>query len=314
MSNIFCPCSGGGKQNTGVNAKSIVPKVAKKMFFVPMLANDGTRNEIANTDTIDAAYLTAKLNASDSSKRWYPTGTWVNVDRPTPDDITESFNDGSSSITGQNPKTFTGFLLNTPYSYIQVLENLACDRIGVYFIDACGSPVGEKDSTGTKLYPVEINRSSLSFKPVEATDTTTFKLQLTFEIKQSVKDQRMAMVKESALGDADFLGAEGLLDVDASDATAITTTGFTTSLSVDCGGFIESTAVEGFVLADFDLYNVTQDAAIVITSVTESPAGTYVFVIPAQTSADVLRLTSATSGDAFVKEGFEIVALDITIP
>jgi hypothetical protein len=46
---------------------------------------------------------------------------------------------------------------------------------------------------------------------------------------------------------------------------------------------------------------------VVITSVTESPDGTYTFVIPAQTSADVLTLN-------LQKDGFDMTALTVVIP
>lgn len=316
MSNIFCPCAGSGSGNTGLTAKRYLQKVTRKLIAVRLYADDGTRNSIADTDTIDQAYIDAKINHSDASKRWYPIGEFVNVDRPTPDDLSETFNDGSSAITGQNPRTFTGFLLNTPPLYIAQLEALLCNPIGFYFVDACGSPQGEINSANNLLYPIAINNQSFSAKAVNATDTAVFKIQVTFEIKQSVKDSNLRQIKESVLSanSVDFLDLEGLIDVTATAPTSITTTGFVTTLSADAGGFIEQTAVEGFTDADFALYNNTSDAAVVITSVTESPAGTYTFVIPAQTSSDNLTLSSAVSGDAFVKTGFEITAVSFDIP
>ena len=59
---------------------------------------------------------------------------------------------------------------------------------------------------------------------------------------------------------------------------------------------VNAQTFKGAVLADFDLYNDTATASVVITSVTESPDGTYTFVIPAQTSADSMTLNLQKDG------------------
>ena len=52
----------------------------------------------------------------------------------------------------------------------------------------------------------------------------------------------------------------------------------------------------GLLVGDFSLYNNTTASSVTITSVTESPDGTYTFVIPTQTSADVMVLTPSKDG------------------
>jgi hypothetical protein len=91
-------------------------------------------------------------------------------------------------------------------------------------------------------------------------------------------------------------------------SVVITTTGFVSKIDTIYGAKYDSTVFAGGVLADFTLYNETTASSVTITSVTEAPDGTYTFVIPAQSSADVLTLT-------FSKLGFYASStLSITIP
>lgn len=90
-------------------------------------------------------------------------------------------------------------------------------------------------------------------------------------------------------------------------------TGFVAALTVDFDIFLDASkeVVPGWVLADFALLNKTTNLSVAITSVTESPEGTYTFVIPSQTSADVLELTNLKTSE--LKPGF-FLEQDVTLP
>jgi hypothetical protein len=98
----------------------------------------------------------------------------------------------------------------------------------------------------------------------------------------------------------------GLLDVEIAISNEAVD-GFTATLGYIYATVGDTTPVEGLLVGDFELYNETSEAAIVITSVTESSEGVYDFVIPTQTAADVLTLT-------VVKDGLERNTATITIP
>jgi hypothetical protein len=106
----------------------------------------------------------------------------------------------------------------------------------------------------------------------------------------------------------DLLSYVDLIPVVMGAASSITTTGFVSKIDTIYGAKYDSAVFAGGVLADFTLYNETTASSVTITSVTEAPDGTYTFVIPAQSSADVLTLT-------FAKLGFYASStLSITIP
>lgn len=306
----FCACNGTLK-NTGTPSKQRVIAAGSSLVAVPMKADDGTANEISNTDTIDQAYIDALINNEDPSKRWYPIGEFQNEDDVRGDALSESFNDGSSVLTQQGVRTYTGWLINYAAAYLDVLESFKCQSFGVYAIDDCGALIGSVSKDGTKLRPIRVNENSWNPTYVKATPTVSAKVQLVFEFAQIEKDKDLRVISEDEIT-ADLLDIEGLLPV-AAAISGEAATGFVAALTVDYDIFLsaEKEKVIGWVDSDFALFNKTTNLAVSITSVTEAPQGTYTFVIPAQTSADVLELTNVkTTGN---KPGFA-VEQEIIIP
>jgi len=107
---LFCECSSTLK-NTGVPSSQRIIKDGTKLFAMRLFADDGTRNKIASTDTIDAAYVANLTNNADYSKRWYPIGEFRNVEDVRADPTTERICGGLTAITQKGVRTFTGRLL-----------------------------------------------------------------------------------------------------------------------------------------------------------------------------------------------------------
>lgn len=188
--------------------------------------------------------------------------------------------------------------------FLGKLEAIACNKVGVYYIDDCGRLVGAASADGLSLYPIAISDGSFDTRLVKATDATVAKVQISFNVASIESDAALRVAEPEA--DADLLYLSGLLDVNAAISSE-STTGFVAALTLDYGSFAAPLSVKSWVLGDFALYNETDLASVTISSVTESPSGTYTFVFAAQTSADVLTLTSA-------KSGFELRPATITIP
>ena len=302
MANI-CNCS-LSLSNTGTPSKQSIAAVTKKLIFVKLYADDGTRNKIASTDTLDASYFDALVNNSDASKRWYPTPEIKNVTDDRADPSTETFTDNTIAITTDGARSFLGLMLNMGSVFLSKLQSIACNKVGVYYVDNCGKINGTISSDGLSLYPVAISDGSFDARLIKATDAAIAKVQISFNVSAIEKDSNLRLAEPES--DVDLLALDGLLDVNAA-ISAPSTTGFVAALSLDYGAFGDPIKAKGWLLADFVLYNETQAASVVITSTTESPDGTYTFITPAQTAADVMTLTSA-------KDGFELVAATVTIP
>ena len=58
--------------NTGLPSCYKALTLATGIFMTPTYGNDGTKNVIDTTDTIDDAYILAAINNADQSKRWFP--------------------------------------------------------------------------------------------------------------------------------------------------------------------------------------------------------------------------------------------------
>lgn len=306
----FCACNGTLK-NTGVPNNQRVVASGVRLFIVPMKADDGSNNEILSTDVVDQAYLDAAINNEDSSKRWYPVGIFRNEEDVRGDAITETFSDGGSAITQQGIRTYTGWLVNYAPVYIDALKSFRCTSFGIYTVDSCGAITGSITKDGTALRPIRVNQNSWNPTYVKSTSTTVAKVQLAFEFSQLEKDEYLRVISEDE-ATADLLNAEGLTPLKAVISSE-STTGFVAAITVDYDKFLDASKaiVPGWVITDFALENKTTNTPIVITSVTESPEGTYTFVIPAQSASDVLELTNVkTTGN---KPGFGLEQ-EITIP
>ncbi len=306
----FCGCN-GSILNTGTPNKQRVVSSGVKLIAVRMKADDGSSNQILSTDSINQAYVDALVNHVDESKRWYPIGTFKNQEDVRGDAIAESFSDGSSSLTQQGVRNYTGWLINYAPEYLEALESFKCQSFGIFVIDDCGSIIGSVSNDGTALRPIRINNNSWNPTYVKATPTTIAKIQLAFEFAMIERDKYLRLISHTEIS-ATMLDIEGLIPLKAT-ISGEATTGFVAALTVDYDIFLDASkeVVPAWVTADFAVFNKTTNSTVVITSVTEAPEGTYTFVIPAQSSADVLELTNVrTSGR---KPGF-FVEQEIVVP
>ena len=306
----FCACE-GSILNTRTPDKQRVATSGVKFIAVRRKADDGTFNQIVATDTIDEAYLLAKINDEDESKRWYPIGEFRNQEDVRADAVTETLSSGENILTQQGLRTYLGWLINYAPVYIKALKSFKCFDFGVYIIDDCGSLTGSITKDGTALRPIRINNNNWNPTYVKGTPSVSAKIQLAFEFSQLEVDEDLRIIADDEMT-AELLEAEGLLPLKAA-ISAEATTGFVAALTVDFDSFIvgSETVVPAWLAADFAILNKTTNTAVVITSVTEAPEGTYTFVIPAQSPADVLELTNVKTSAQ--KAGFGLKQ-EIAIP
>lgn len=292
----ICEC-GTTLQATGTPNKQSAVSSGSVLIAVYMKADDGTANQILATDTIDQAYIDARINDTDASKRWYPIGEFKSPQDSRADPISESFSDNSTAITQQGLRTYTGYLINFAPVYAGTLDRFACSSFGVYSIDSCGNLTGSINSDGTALRPIRVNGESWEPRYMKGNPTEKAKIQLMFEFSQLEKDKYLRNIAADSIS-GDILNVTGLLPISASISSP-STTGFTATLTVDFDVFLNSdkVPVEGFTVQDFKLVNRGTGLEIAITSVTEGAAGVYTFVIPVTSAGTNLELTNVrTSG------------------
>ena len=302
----FCSCASNIANTGAPNSQNLID-IGVKLIVVNLFADDGTQNSILSSDTLDSAYITAKLNNADKTKRWFPLGSFVNVEETRADPNAEEFTDGSQSITRIGRRSWSGKLLSHSSRYLAKMEGLFCQKFGLYTVDNCGNLVGRMSADGTKLFPITVNQSSWSSILMKGTFTESAGINLAFDFAQTMKDKDLRQINASDIS-VDLLDVEGLRDVNTV-ISAESTTGFVATLTLPFDEFLNAAPVAtGWLLADFVLYNETDASSVVITTVTETGStGVYTFVIPTQDSADVLSLTA-------VKNGFDLGTVTVTIP
>lgn len=283
-------------QNTGLPNCNYVIKYAKDAILVPMRDAAGAANKIASGAVINNSYVTGKFNDTDKTQRWYLLKDIKNANMGTPaEPVYQTFDDGSK-IKIQNGVTSASFIFaaSSP-TFLSKLESFECEQMGILFVDKGGKLVGISDGTGD-MYPIEIAKNSLTSIPTYGTPTGTYFITTSFDWDLAVEHSTVATYSNTVNWNSPTITS--LLDVEGEIYAAVTTTGMTLDLFAQYGDLNSPIEVEGLLLADFTLYNVTDSASITITSVTESStvAGRYVFVFPAQTSADVLRLSGLKTG------------------
>ena len=299
----FCVCK-AGLNNTGTECPSL-QGITTKLIYVPIKANDGTFNSIETTDVLNDAFVTGKINDSDPSKRWYPSPYFDNVEDLAGDTVFETLNSGRNVFVRKGIRTFTGVHVEADSIFLGKIEGNRCGRFGVYFIDEEGSLHGNISSDGNSLLPVPVESDSFDAMLMKATDTTSQKVQITFQFLRTVKDSDLRTIPANEWIDVDLTSIEGLLDVNG-EVTNPTTTTFTYTATLDYGYFNNPIKVQGLLIGDFTLFNNTSSSLITITSVNESSEGVHDFVIPAQTASDELTLTPTLEGYSFTTETFTV--------
>jgi len=288
---IGCNCD-MGLSNTGRPNCLPLQSVTSKLILVPLQDNAGAYNYIDLTAPLP--HWTNLVNATDPSQRWYPLPAFENVEMPKADTVFEEANSGRMAYLRQGKRSFTGELwaYDATPQFLGKLASGRCVEFGVYIVDINGSLVGSK--VGNNLYPIPVDNQSWNPTMMFATDSTVQKIMLAFDFNRFFDESTMWMI--TATEAIDFNTLKGLLDVNLTEDAQVTTVSITVTATFDYGTAINPLKFKGALLADFSLYDNTNNASFAITAVSEPNDGEYVV------------LASFVSGDSYtlsvVKQGF----------
>lgn len=291
-----------GLGNTGESCTPIIG-ITANAFAMYLKDGDGVRNGILLTDTINDAYIAARLNDVDPLKRWYPVGSLKNVNDEREDPVYETAEDGSQGFIQEGIRKASVQIWDGSQILCGKLNTFRNKQFGLFCITTNGDLVGtignSQDSCNpTYIYPIAVDPGSWYAKFVKLTNSVVQKLMVMWNWLRSEKDENLRVIEASEM-DTDLLLSVGLKDV-CSVISAEDQTTFTAQLNLTGYGIGASQLVlPGLVIGDFELYNVTDSATITLSTVTETSDGVYVFVFPSQTLGDVLRLTPTKTGYAF---------------
>lgn len=276
-----CLC-GSGMNNTGLASCLPAFKKTTGIILVPMFANDGTRNYIDMSTTID---LTAKVQDTDKSKRFYPIQDLKDVELPVADTKFKTYKDGSKRKLADGVRSFKATMPETSSVLIGKLQGVSCQKFGVFLVDIDGQLRGLKD--GTKLYPIEIGGFNAIFK--DATDDEVNEGMIEFDFDILLKISKFWILSTTDLN-VNPNELSGLIDATLTEVSSGSTS-TVVDIRSDFGSGIDTNPapIVGLVSADFSGYNDT-DASSVSVTVAESTTvdGRYTITYTSQTTSDLV--------------------------
>lgn len=298
--------------NTGVPSCKPIADVAKKLIIVPLRDNSNNPNRIDVTSLPDNAGIIDLINEPDASKRYYPLPLIENVTNERGDPITEEFPSGKIAKIRDGVKTFSSEIINQDAQFAGQIEEFGCTDVGIFIVDAQGNLIGD-GSNPAFLAPIAVDKDTWDVRTLDTSDTTIAKVLLSFQWSQSVSDSDIRLLLASDFAaDVNWLAYNGLIDLQGGTPTAISTTGYTIPVATFAGSLANPVVAAGLAQADFEVFNKTQSSVVAITTLTESPAGTYSFTFTAQSSADVLSTRIASTTKGFSDTALR--AVDVVIP
>lgn len=282
--------------NTGLPSCYKALTLASGIFMTPTYANDGTKNVITTSVSVDDAFITAKINNADQSKRWFPLQKLNAVTSERAEPTFDTRSDGGNAFVKQGIRSFSFEIWEGGARFKKQLDKGRCREFSFFIINE-GRIIGlDLTDEQLELAPIRIAKDSLVVNYLFATDTTVEKVSVSFQFDQRENDGNLSYVEVA--DDADLTGYRGLLDIH-SEIVQNTLTTVTVKLFNKYGAANNKNVLTGLVAGDFALYNVTDSAAVTVNSSVESPEGSYLLTFSAQTANDVLRITPTKAGYDF---------------
>jgi len=287
-----CTC-GDVHGNTGTpNCVQLIKK-ALGLGVISVVKSNGDLNRIDLTD-LENYSLSAELKNIDRTARIYPIMDLRNVTHP--DEAEQYATDTAGGKVEVRDVVYRMAVEKWEVSpaFVQKLKNGKCNRNATWLFNADGI-VGLK--RGGYLYPIEVK--AYAPKYAHATDADPSKLMLSFDYAQNTNIGELWLISWAELG-LTINDVAGLIDLNYTvvdlplDGGTNTTVSY--SLTTDYGyGNPATQNVDGLIASDFEAVNVTTGLSISIGSVVETADVKYLFTLPSQTTADVVKISVKTT-------------------
>ena len=302
-----CQCA-GSPLNPG--QPGCMPVVGRDKFpiYMPYTDGDGNLNGVPAGTVLDEAYLVAKLNETDKTKRWFVFPEMFTVETPASENETEDI-DSVPVPTGEEikqPATFQHINEEANPALLAAYQSLKCLDLGVIFGTYKGQLNGMNDGSGN-LVGIHIKGGTLSAQYMGPAKGTVQKVLVSYLVDDLEND-----------ANRDFIDAADIaypvkewftnqpLEIIPLESSA--TTGFAQFRLDSLYGQVNfKSPIEGIVTADVspdlgvtsgEVYNVTQDTNQDGTLSEDSlNPGFYTFTYSAPiTLGDVIKVDIFKSG------------------
>lgn len=308
-----CACGTGGKNTGQPSCVPIIDRTAK-LILVKTFANDGTRNSVKKSDFVNGVlpdtFIESQINEADTSKRWYVTPKINAVADTRAEPVTFDV-DGIPKIIDQGVRTFVGSFYDKVGSptFAGVLNSFNCQDVSYFEISVNGDIVGMDN--GIEMLPIGIETGTFFAGVVRGTKAELNSVSLTFAVNELERDENLIQVG-AAQTESNMLNKRGLIDVvgEALASPSITPTTVRLDLGFIYGAYNNAVPFEGLGPIDLFVFNTTQSATIVVSSVAP--------VVGMEGQYDVVVVAGAVSSDTITvslsKTGFEMKPFTYLIP
>jgi hypothetical protein len=275
-----------------------------RFIFVPLLS------AFVNP-SLDSAYYSFFLSrlTTDGDGKYRPFPEVENfVWTPAESQFEESSNGKKSFIKNGKTtiacETWDG---NATVKMVAKMVALRCSNWGLYLVTDSNKLVGSLKSG--ILTPIAIDEQSIQSLFQFKTDATTQKIMFSFDLARNFDVSTLYAIDGDLIWDnvnaeikpIDFNNdLPNVVDCQLSKNSAFITTGGAISVNddyrqgtrnVEAGDSLGN--VTGLVVGNFLVENLTDATTVTPTSVTENGTGNYEFVLPAQTSGDIVKISLA---------------------
>jgi len=183
-----CQCA-GTPINPGMSG--CLPMVSRTKFYIFVNRTDstGALNSIAAGTVLNQAYVTARLNDVDTTKRWLITPEIFGLESPPAEMETED-RDGIPVPTGEQikqPTTYHHSKEEANPALIAFYDSITCEDKAVYAITRTGQVAGMNDGNGN-LLPIAIQQGTISAQYGEPTKGSLQKVMVSFLVDELEND------------------------------------------------------------------------------------------------------------------------------
>jgi hypothetical protein len=196
---IECQCE-GAPINPG--QPGCVPIVGRDKFpiFFEYTNSDGDLNGVPAGTVLNEAFLIAKLNETDQTKRWYVFPEMFNIASPSSENETEDI-DGVPVPTGEEIKqtaTFEHVGKDANPALKASYDSIKCEDLGVIFGTYQGQLNGMSDGAGN-LVGIHIKSGTLSAQYMAPAKGTVQKMMVSYLVDDLENDANRDFIASSSI-------------------------------------------------------------------------------------------------------------------
>lgn len=269
----------------------------RRFIFMYTIADDGTYNEVLESDFVDgkltSAFLTAKFNHVDPSKRWY-LGIPYNTPDPVREENVTQDVDGMAKTVRQGNLNYTGMIYGKGADPIYTKDILAwsCKDTSVMTIDVSGNLKGKEiiNASGVLAFRGRvIEPDTMKAIPTDKKADALRQIAFGWTLSETEVDYEFSFITQGATG-LELQNIAGVVDVTL-ELSSITTLGATLTATFKYGPFGTKQPHLGLTDAELIFTNVTDDPDLAITIiVTEVGDGVYTFTYAVQDGGDTVGI------------------------